>query len=69
MVFGKGYAWGRMTYINYRNMIELGYEEYFEIDVYCKEKGSTGLSPAGMSLPLILWSSSIREYISLLLHR
>jgi len=31
--------WGRMTYINYRNMIELGYEEYSEIDVYCKEKG------------------------------
>ncbi len=31
--------WGRMTYINYRNMIELGYDEYSEIDVYCKEKG------------------------------
>jgi N-acetylneuraminate synthase len=31
--------WGRMTYINYRNMIELGFEEYSEIDVYCKEKG------------------------------
>lgn len=31
--------WGRMTYINYRNMIELGYEEYAEIDKYCAEKG------------------------------
>jgi N-acetylneuraminate synthase len=31
--------WGRMTYINYRNMIELGFEEYSEIDAYCAEKG------------------------------
>lgn len=31
--------WGRMTYINYRHMIELGYEEYEEIDQYCREKG------------------------------
>jgi N-acetylneuraminate synthase len=31
--------WGRMTYINYRHMIELGYEEYAEIDSYCREKG------------------------------
>jgi N-acetylneuraminate synthase len=31
--------WGRMTYINYRHMIELGYEEYEEIDNYCNEKG------------------------------
>lgn len=31
--------WGRMTYINYRHMIELGYEEYEEIDHYCREKG------------------------------
>ncbi|HEY4112239.1 N-acetylneuraminate synthase family protein [Puia sp.] len=30
--------WGRMTYINYRHMIELGFEEYSEIDAYCKEK-------------------------------
>src|SRR5258708_20023378 len=35
----RGTPWGRMTYINYRNMIELGYDEYSEIDVYCKEKG------------------------------
>lgn len=28
--------WGRMTYINYRHMIELGVEEYTEIDEYCK---------------------------------
>jgi N-acetylneuraminate synthase len=31
--------WGRMTYINYRRMIELGYEEYAEIDRYCRGKG------------------------------
>jgi N-acetylneuraminate synthase len=31
--------WGRMTYINYRKIIELGYEEYAEIDEYCREKG------------------------------
>jgi len=31
--------WGRMTYINYRKMIELGYDEYSQIDAYCKEKG------------------------------
>src|SRR5579872_3515214 len=31
--------WGRMTYINYRKIIELGYDEYTAIDVYCKEKG------------------------------
>ncbi|MEI9935140.1 MAG: N-acetylneuraminate synthase family protein [Ferruginibacter sp.] len=30
--------WGRMTYINYRKMVEFGYEEYAEIDAYCKEK-------------------------------
>jgi len=31
--------WGRMTYINYRHMVELGYEEYAEIDAYCRQKG------------------------------
>ncbi|MBS1602493.1 MAG: N-acetylneuraminate synthase family protein [Bacteroidetes bacterium] len=31
--------WGRMTYINYRKMIELGFDEYSQIDAYCKEKG------------------------------
>jgi N-acetylneuraminate synthase len=31
--------WGRMTYINYRHMIELGFDEYEAIDAYCKEKG------------------------------
>ena len=30
--------WGRMTYINYRHMIELGYDEYTEIDAWCREK-------------------------------
>src|SRR3984957_2983896 len=31
--------WGRMTYINYRKIIELGYDEYAAIDAYCREKG------------------------------
>ena len=31
--------WGRMTYINYRKIIELGVEEYAAIDAYCREKG------------------------------
>jgi N-acetylneuraminate synthase len=31
--------WGRMTYINYRHMIELGFDEYEAIDIYCKERG------------------------------
>ena len=31
--------WGRMSYINYRHMVELGFDEYSEIDGYCKEKG------------------------------
>ena len=30
--------WGQMTYINYRHMVEFGYDEYAEIDRYCKEK-------------------------------
>ncbi|HTI92667.1 MAG TPA: N-acetylneuraminate synthase family protein [Puia sp.] len=31
--------WGRMSYINYRHMVELGFDEYSEIDAYCKGKG------------------------------
>ncbi len=31
--------WGRLTYIEYRRKVEFGFEEYFEIDSYCKEKG------------------------------
>jgi N-acetylneuraminate synthase len=31
--------WGRMTYINYRYMVELGYDEYTAIDDYCRERG------------------------------
>ncbi|MBC7936583.1 MAG: N-acetylneuraminate synthase family protein [Rhizobacter sp.] len=30
--------WGRMSYINYRKMIEFGYEEYTAIDTHCHEK-------------------------------
>jgi N-acetylneuraminate synthase len=28
-----------MSYINYRHMVELGYDEYAVIDAYCREKG------------------------------
>lgn len=31
--------WGRIPYIEYRRKVEFGFEEYFEIDSYCKEKG------------------------------
>ncbi len=31
--------WGRMTYINYRHMVELEFDDYKVIDAYCKEKG------------------------------
>lgn len=31
--------WGRLTYIEYRRKVEFGFEEYLEIDSYCKEKG------------------------------
>src|SRR6202000_2360841 len=34
--------WGRMTYINYRHMVELGFDEYTVIDQYCREKGIDG---------------------------
>lgn len=30
--------WGRIRYIEYRRKVEFGFEEYFEIDNYCKEK-------------------------------
>jgi len=30
--------WGFMTYLEYRDRIEFGQEEYAEIDCYCKEK-------------------------------
>jgi N-acetylneuraminate synthase len=31
--------WGIMTYMEYRNRVEFGENEYREIDKYCKEKG------------------------------
>ncbi len=31
--------WGRITYIEYRHKIEFGFEEFLEIDGYCREKG------------------------------
>jgi N-acetylneuraminate synthase len=31
--------WGRISYFEYRRKVEFGFEEYLEIDGYCKEKG------------------------------
>ena len=31
--------WGQMTYINYRHMVEFGFDEYEAIDKHCREKG------------------------------
>lgn len=31
--------WGRMTYIEYRHRVEFGYDEYAQINEYCKQKG------------------------------
>lgn len=30
--------WGRMTYLEYRHKVEFGFNEYDEIDQYCKQK-------------------------------
>ena len=35
----KETPWGNMTYLEYKQKIELGGEEYKKIDKYCKEKG------------------------------
>ena len=31
--------WGRMPYINYKRKMEFTMKQYFEIDLYCKQKG------------------------------
>lgn len=31
--------WGLMTYLDYRRKVEFGFDEYTEIDRYCREKG------------------------------
>lgn len=31
--------WGRITYIEYRHKVEFGFEEFLEIDGYCRERG------------------------------
>jgi len=30
--------WGRMTYINYRHKVELGYDDYAAIDKHCRDR-------------------------------
>ncbi len=30
--------WGRISYIEYRRKVEFGFDEFFEIDGYCREK-------------------------------
>jgi N-acetylneuraminate synthase len=32
--------WGRMTYLAYREKVEFGFDEYEEIDRYCRKKGA-----------------------------
>ena len=34
----KSTPWGEMTYLEYKHKMEFGWEEYEEIDKYCKEK-------------------------------
>lgn len=31
--------WGRMSYIDYRHKVEFGYDDYADIDRYCRAKG------------------------------
>lgn len=31
--------WGRMTYMDYRYKVEFGFDDYSEIDAYCREQG------------------------------
>lgn len=31
--------WGRISYIEYRRKMEFGFEEYAEIDAYCRQRG------------------------------
>ncbi|NTU58379.1 MAG: N-acetylneuraminate synthase [Chlorobiaceae bacterium] len=31
--------WGRMTYMDYRYKVEFGFEDYSEIDAYCRQQG------------------------------
>jgi len=31
--------WGRMTYMDYRYKVEFGFDEYSEIDEFCRQKG------------------------------
>jgi len=31
--------WGKIRYIDYKNKLEFGFNEYFEIDRYCEQKG------------------------------
>ncbi len=33
--------WGELTYLDYKKRLEFGYEEYSQIDKYCKEKEIT----------------------------
>ncbi len=35
----KSTPWGEMTYYEYKQRLELGYEDYIKIDKYCKSKG------------------------------
>jgi N-acetylneuraminate synthase len=38
-VIERDTPWGRMTYIEYRHKVEFGYDEYAQINDYCRQKG------------------------------
>ena len=52
--------WGYISYIDYREKVEFGLEEYKTIDAFCRELGLTGLHLFGMRVPLISWKTLIR---------
>ncbi len=51
--------WGIMSYLEYRRRIELGREEYEQIDAYCREKGIVWF-PSCWDLPSVEFCESFR---------
>jgi N-acetylneuraminate synthase len=61
--------WGYITYMEYRERVEFGQDEFSEIADYCKKIISIGRHLPGMSLLLISWRNLTRSFIKrLLLH-
>jgi N-acetylneuraminate synthase len=44
--------WGRITYLEYRHKVELGYNEFEQIDEYCRRKGIDWFASAWDELSL-----------------